>query len=175
MDDPAPSRDPLVEALKARQARRSLATTPSYVLSLVLVVAGAVLLIVGAWRPWVDLYGLGIPAISRADADAATASLLVAGAVLELLACAVALLGMRHRGRPPRFLHLVSVPVSLGGAVFWYQRLRENQNRVDVFNSVPDAPRSQLGDGSVITGVGLALGVIALLAAIPALRRAWRT
>ena len=165
--------DPLVDALKAKQARRSLATTPSHILSVVTVVAASVLLVVAAWRPWIEPYGIARPAIKGDDADAAVASLLVLGAAGELIACGFVVWSMRRRGRAPRFLHLVSVPISVIAAILWYQRLHIDQDRVTVFNGVPDAVPSSLGDGIVIAGIGLAVGVFALLVAVPAMRRVW--
>ncbi|HEY6378228.1 MAG TPA: hypothetical protein VI316_03510 [Candidatus Dormibacteraeota bacterium] len=165
--------DPLVASLKAKQAKRTMATTPAHVASVVIVVAAAALLVVGAWQPWIEPYGIGRAAIKGDDADAAVASLLMAGAVLELIACAVVVWAMRRRGRPPRFLHLVSVPVSVLGLLFWYMRFKVDQDRVTVFNGLPDVPATHLGDGAYLTGAGLAAGVLALLVAIPAMRRVW--
>jgi hypothetical protein len=58
-------------------------------------------------------------------------------------------------------------------AILWYQRLHIDQDRVTVFNGVPNATPSTLGDGIVIAGIGLAVGVFALLVAVPAMRRVW--
>jgi hypothetical protein len=173
VNQPGVRPDPLVDSLKAKQARRSLATTPAHILSVVTVVAAASLLVVSAWRPWIEPYGIAHPAIKGDDADAAVASVLVVGAALELIGCAVVVWAMRRRGRPPRFLHLVSVPISVLGFILWYQRLHVNQDRVTVFNAVPNAPPSSLGDGIYIAGAGLAVGVAALLVAVPAMRRVW--
>jgi hypothetical protein len=165
--------DPLVASLKAKQAQRTRPTTPAHILSVMIVVAAAVLLVVGAWQPWIEPYGIGRPAIKGDDADAAVASLLVAGAALELIACAVVVWAMRRRGRPPRFLHLVSVPVSVLGFLFWFMRFKVNQDRVTVFNGLPDVPATHLGAGTYLTGAGLAAGLLAVLVAIPAMRRVW--
>ncbi len=175
MDEPLPGPDPLIERLKARQKHRDLATTPSHLLSVVLVLAAALLLIVGSLRPFTVLYEISNPAILGHDADAALATVLVAGGVIELVACGATIWGIRRRGRAPRFVHLTSVPVSFFCALLWYLRYQTNDFRISVANRDENVPPSHFGDGTWITAAGLALGVVAVVVALPAARRVWRT
>lgn len=167
--------DPLIQRLKDRHRRAGLGTSASHLGSVVVVLAGSVLLVVGSLRPWVDLYAIGNPTLLGSDADAAVAATLVGVAMLQAAMCASVLWAARHRGRQPRFLHLLSIPLAVVGFLFYTVRVQGDTFRVHEANLDQNVPPSGLGDGLYITGVGLALGLLAGLVALPAARRVWRT
>jgi len=167
--------DPKLTSLKERRRRAPLARPGIlHTASLLTVVAGAGLAIYGCFRPWAVLYGAAGPAaISTDDANGAVATVVVGGALVELIAVSVALYAALHRRRA-RLLHLVSVLVSILGLLLLSRRADTLNHEVFLANLETPGQASHLADGVWLTGAGLGLGILAAVVALPLIARELR-
>ena len=164
--------DPKLVRLKERRRRAPLARAGLlHTASMLMVVAGAGLATYGCFRPWAVLYGAAGPAaISTDDANGAVATVVVGGALVDLIAVSVALYGALHRRRA-RLLHLVSVLVSILGLTLLSRRAATINHEVFLANIETPGQASHLADGVWFTVAGLALGILAAVVALPLIVR----
>jgi sulfite exporter TauE/SafE len=167
-----PEDDPKLVSLKERSGRAPLARPGTlHSLSMLTVVAGAGLAIYGCFRPWAVLYGAAGPAaISTDDANGAVATVVVGGALIELLAVGVALYGALYQRRA-RLLHLVSVLVAILGLLLLTRRADTLNHEVFLANLETPAQPSHLAEGVWLTAAGLGLGILAAVIALPLIAR----
>jgi hypothetical protein len=139
------------------------------VLSGLLVAAAGVLLIVGAFLPWVSIAGVSVSAVREGGPDGAAATFAGAVGVVLVLLGVVSAVGRRGA---PRFLHWLTL--LLGPFVFVLVRYRS-----DILGNLVSVHNIDLrGEGVAEVGPGIpvvyaAIG-LALLAPLLSLRQALR-
>jgi len=136
-------------------ARRTVWT----VASALLVVAAGVLLIVGAFLPWVSIAGVSVMPVQEGGPDGAAATFACLVAVTFIVCGVISAVG---RGGAPRFLHWLTL--LLAPVVFILLRYRSDilGNFIFVHNAdIHTEGAAVEGPGILVIYAGLALSVVA--------------
>jgi hypothetical protein len=168
---PGAPEDPHLFRLKESTVTGSLAAhrTVWTVLSGLLVAGGGVLLIAGAFLPWVSIAGVSVAAVREGGPDGAAATF---GAAVGIACIVLGVVSAVGRHGAPRFLHWLALLIA--PLVFFLVRYRSEilGNLVFVHNAdIHTEGAAAVGPGIAVVYAGVAL---ALAAPLLSLRQAWR-